>query len=447
MAMMVAFGGPPAAFAGFTDAVKAKTLSNGLTVLVLEDHRAPIATLSVFYRVGSRNEQFGKTGLSHLIEHLMFRASKKLKPDEFFTVLQSNGGIGNATTGPDFTNYWELINKDHFEVPISLEADQASGFEPKGFDAEKQVVMEERRMRIDDAPRAALWEATQAAAFVEHPYHWTVVGWMHDLQELTLEDALAYHARYYSPRNAIIVAVGDFDAQQVLKQITEAFGDIKNGPPPPPMTSVEPPQQGERRVELRHAADLPAFLELYHAPNYRETSDAFALELMSIILSDGDSSRLWKDLVIDKRMVVNVDSGYLITSFDPSLFSIEAQMRPGVKPEDALSEIDRKLEELRDHPVAADELQKAKNRARSDFIFAMDSIRDRAFYLGLDEMIGSYKWLDLYVPNSEKVTAGDIQRVARNYLTKTNLTVGVLVPTGLLPHSASSAMQPLSEIR
>ncbi len=220
---------------------------------MLENHKAPVATFNVFYQVGSRNEQFGKTGLSHLCEHLMFRGTKKLGPEEFSQIIQQNGGEDNAFTESDFTDYFETINHDHLDVPITLEADRMANFEPKGFDSEKHVVVEERRMRTEDNPEDALDEMVRAQAYVAHPYHWPVIGWMHDVEGLTLADAMAYHKIYYSPQNALIVAVGDFDADKVLKQISEAFAGIKNGPKPPPVTEVEPPQDGDaaRRAAAR----------------------------------------------------------------------------------------------------------------------------------------------------------------------------------------------------
>src|SRR6266851_4318684 len=201
-----------AAVAGITDAVKTQTLPNGLRVLVLENHKAPVATFNVFLRVGSRNEQIGKTGLSHLLEHLMFRGTKTLKPEEFSNIIQENGGMDNAFTTADYTDYFEVINRDHFDVPISLESDRMANFMPQGFDSEKAVVIEERRLRTDDNPEDALEEVTKAQAYLAAAYHWPVIGWMHDIQGLTLQDALNYHGIYYSPQNALIVAVGDFDA-------------------------------------------------------------------------------------------------------------------------------------------------------------------------------------------------------------------------------------------
>lgn len=422
--------------AGITDAVKSETLSNGLQVLVLENHKAPVATLNVFYRVGSRNEQVGKTGLSHLCEHLMFRGTKKLAPEEFSNIIQENGGDDNAFTSEDYTDYFEVINRDHIDVPIELEADRMANFEPKGFDSEKAVVMEERRLRTEDNPEDALSEMTQAAAYVEHPYHWPVIGWMHDVQGLTLEDALNYHRIHYSPQNAVVVAVGDFNADKVLTQIRHAFGSIKNGPKPPPVDEVEPPQDGQRRVVLRHAANLPAFAIAFHVPNYRSSRDAFALEVAGEILADGKSSRLYKDLVIDKRMVVDVDVDYDMTSFDPGLFWVTAQMRPGVKTDDVVAEVDRQLATIRSQPVSAEELQKAKNLEEAGFVYGQDSVFREAMLLGLYQMLGSYKMVDQYLEGIDKVTVSDVQHAASQFLADPNRTLGVLVPTGVLPHEA-----------
>src|SRR5271157_5358822 len=331
--------------AGIADAVKAQTLPNGLKVLVLENHKAPLATFNVFYRVGSRNEQFGKTGLSHLCEHLMFKGTKKLGPEEFSQIIQQNGGEDNAFTESDFTDYFETINKDHLDVPITLEADRMANFEPKDFEKEKHVVLEERRLRTDDNPEDALDEMVRAQAYVAHPYHWPVIGWFHDVDGLTLADAMAYHKIYYSPQNALIVAVGDFNADQVLKQISEAFAGIRNGPKAPPVTELEPQQEGTRHVGLKHAANLPAFEEAYHVPNI-SSADSYALEVASEILSDGQSSRLYKKLVVEKQMVIDVGAGYEMTSFDPGLFIVSAQMRPGVTAANTQIEVDNQLAAL-----------------------------------------------------------------------------------------------------
>src|SRR5882757_5852344 len=398
--------GSAPARAGIADAVKSQTLPNGLKVLVLENHKAPLATLNIFYKVGSRNEQMGKTGLSHLCEHLMFKGTKKLKPEEFSQIIQQNGGMDNAFTESDFTDYFETINKDHLDVPISLEADRMANFEPKEFDKEKHVVLEERRMRTEDNPEDALDEMVRAEAYLAHPYHWPVIGWFHDVDGLTLDDAMAYHKIYYSPQNAMIVAVGDFDADQVLKLISEAFAGIKNGAKPPPVTELEPPQTGTRRVELLHAANLPAFEQAYHGPNI-SSPDSYALEVASEILSDGQSSRLYKKLVVEKQMVVDIGAGYDMTSFDPGLFVVSAQMRPGVTAANTQTEVEKELAAMRD-----------------------------AEMLGVYEMLGDYRKVDKYLDGIEKVTAADVQRVAKNYLVATNMTEGVLVPTGVLPHGS-----------
>lgn len=436
LALWLCLAAAPQARAAITDAVKAATLPNGLRVLVLENHKAPVATLNIFYKVGSRNESFGATGLSHLVEHLMFRGTRKLKPEEFSNIIQQNGGMDNAFTTADYTDYFEVINKDHLDVPISLEADRMGNLAPQGFDSEKAVVIEERRLRTDDNAQDALGEVTQAQAFIEHPYHWPVIGWMHDLQQLSLADALAYHRIYYSPHNAVVVAVGDFDAGKVLNQIGESFGSIRNGPKSTPVIEVESPQKGERRVVLEHAAELPALIEAFHTPNYKNP-DSFALDVAAVVLAGGKSSRLYKKLVVEKRMVVDVDVGYDRLSFDPGLFSIAAQMRPGIKPADVTAVLDDEIGELKDKPPTGEELQKAKNQQQAGFVYGQDSIFREAMQLGVYEMLGGYKMLDQYLAGINRVTSADVQRVARQYLVLSNRTTGVLVPTGTLPHPAS----------
>lgn len=435
LATLLLIGLAGSARAGITSAVKTETLPNGLKVLVLENHKAPVATLSIMYKVGSRNEQFGKTGISHLCEHLMFRGTRKYGPQQFSKIIQENGGTDNAFTGSDFTDYFEVINHKHLDVPIKLEADRMANFDPKGFKTERAVVEEERRMRNDDNPEAALADLTQAQAYVQAPYHWPVIGWMQDIKRLTLAYALKYHSVYYTPQNAVVVAVGDFDANKVLKQIAESFSPIKNGPKPPPVTEVEPPQKGERHVVLHHAANLPAFAEAFHVPNYLTNhNDAFALEVLSELLSDGKSSRLHKTMVIDKRMVVDVSASYDMTTFDPGLFWVTAQMRPGIKTAAGIAEANKVIKQLQEKPVAPEELQKAKNLEQAEFVYGQDSIFDEALELQVWQMLGSYRLLDSYIPNIDKVTAADVQRVAKKYLVKSNCTLGVLVPTGVLPH-------------
>jgi zinc protease len=439
LSMALCFAAQSTASAGIADQVKAQTLPNGLKVLALENHKAPVATFAVFYHVGSRNEQMGKTGLSHLLEHLMFKGTKKLKPEEFSHIIQQNGGIDNAMTSSDFTLYFEMINKNHLDVPITLEADRMANFLPKDFDKEKAVVLEERRLRTEDNPEDALDEILRAQAYLAHPYHWPVIGWFHDVDRLTLDDAMAYHQIYYSPQNAIIVVVGDFNAEQVLKQITEAFSQIQNGPKPPPVTEIEPPQEGTRRVELRHAANLPAFEQAYHVPNIT-SPDSYALEIASEILSDGKSSRLYKRLVVEKQMVVDIGAGYDMTSFDPGLFVVSAQMRPDVKASDTQVEVEKEIAALRDRQVEAEELQKAKNLEQAQYVFGQDSIMHEAELLGIYEMLGDYRLSDKYLEEIDKVTPADVQRVVKKYLVAGNMTEGILVPTGLLPHESGGGL-------
>jgi zinc protease len=288
-------------------------------------------------------------------------------------------------------------------------------------------------MRTEDNPQDALAEVTQAQAYVAHPYHWPVIGWMHDVQGLTLQDTLDYHRIYYSPQNALIVAVGDFKADDVIKQITETFSAISNGPKPPPVTAQEPPQEGARGAMLKHAAQLPAFGEAFHVPAH-ESPDCFALELASVIMSGGKSSRFYKKLVIEKRMVVDIDASYDLLSFDPTLFWVTAQMRPSVKADDVINVVDGEIKQLASKPVDPQELQKAKNQELAEFVFSQDSIFREAMMLGQYELIGGYKQLDQYIPSIDKVTPADVQRVVAKYLVTSNRTLGTLVPTGLLPH-------------
>src|SRR5260370_4661658 len=230
------------------------------------------------------------------------------------------------------------------------------------------------------------------------------MGGVRGVAGLTREEAPGYHKIYYAPQNALIVAVGDFNAEQVLKTISEAIAGIKNGPKAPPVTELEPPQTGTRRVELLHAANLPAFEEAYHVPNI-SSADSYALEVASEILSDGQSSRLYKKLVVEKQMVIAIGAGYDMTSFDPGLFIVSAQMRPGVKAADTQAEVEKQLAELRDKAVGTEELQKAKNLEQAQYVFGQDSIMREAEMLGVSEMLGAYQLAAKYLDGVDKLHA------------------------------------------
>jgi len=411
--------------------VTEETLENGLQVLLLEDHRAPVVTLQVWYKVGSRNEQLVKTGISHLLEHLMFRGTPKYGQGAFSKLVQSTGGMDNAFTSDDQTVYFENTSAAHVDLLLSLEADRLANLtlDETGFQAERKIVMEERRLRTTDQPAADLLEQVSATAYTAHPYGWPVVGWMNDLEALTLEDVKHYRHLYYAPNNAILIIAGDVNPETLLPKIRSTFGVIQADPPPPPVTAKEPPQRGERRITLKRPAALPVYMAAYHVPNLR-SDESFALSMLSVILAGGRSSRLQTILVEKKALALSADANYDDTSHDPTLFFLSMRVAPGKKWQDAESALYQEIEQLKTKPVSDKELQRAQNLVEAAFVYSQDSIFYRAQQLGEYAMLGDWKLIQNVLPGIRAVTATDIQRVAQTYLKEENRTVGVLIPEG-----------------
>lgn len=405
------------------------TLENGLKVLLLENHKSPLVTFQVWYRVGSRNERDGKSGLSHFLEHMLFKGTRKIGPEEYSRIIAKNGGRSNAFTTTDATVYFATMSRDRIGVAIEMEADRMTNALLDGahFDAEKKVVLEERRLRTEDNPTAALAEVTGAVAYLVHPYRRPVVGWMSDIENLTREDLRRYYRTYYQPNNAFIVAVGDFSAPEMLGKIRQHFGKLPRAAEPPKVIAEEPPQRGERRITLKKEAELPFILIYYHAPNLKHP-DSYALDLLSVILASGKSSRLHQDLVYRRRLARSVSADYDGLAIDPTLFSITAQVMPEKEPLEVERAIYAHLDRIKSEPVSDRELEKAKNQIESAFVMGQDSIFGQAMRLGRFEIAADWKLLNSYLPNIKKVTAADILKVAKRYLDPDRRTVGTLVP-------------------
>lgn len=424
------FGG--GSYAGGTDLydrVREVTLDNGLKVLLFPESRAPVATLQIWYRVGSRNEVLGKTGLSHLTEHLMFRGTEKYGPKVFARLVQKQGGSENAFTSRDYTAYFEIGPQSSLNLWLQLEADRMQNLKVSEelFRTEQNVVLEERRRRTEDDPVSFLVEETIATAYKAHPYQWPVIGWMHDIKTLSRDDFLAHYRQYYQPNNATLVVVGDFDPDQVLQEIKATFGKYARGPKPPPFRPLEPPQQGERRVVVKREAQLPFICMAYHVPNLGHP-DAFALEVLSAILSQGRSARLYQQLVYQKRLALEVGADYDLATACPSLFIIYGQPLPGKTVTELESALEAEVQRIRNTLVSERELATAKNQAEAGFIMAQDSLLYRGLLLGRYETIASWKKLKELLPGIRAVQKEDVQRVAREYLIPRNRTVGILEP-------------------
>ncbi|MEK7364644.1 MAG: pitrilysin family protein [candidate division NC10 bacterium] len=433
--LVVVFAGASAPAA---DEVREATLDNGLRVLLLEDHRSPVVSFQVWYRVGSRNERPGATGLAHLLEHMMFKGTPTYGHRMFATLVEQNGGQDNAFTSQDHTSYFVNIAADKVDLVVALEADRMRNLllDAKDFESERQVVMEERRTRTEDDPEGFLGEELSAIAFVAHPYRSPIVGWMEDLRGLTVEEVRAFYRTYYVPNNALVVAAGNFKAPELLEKIRRAFGPIPRAADPPPVRVAEPRQNGERRVTVKKEAQLPLVFIGYPVPNFR-SPDAPALELLSTILSEGRSSRLYRRLVYEQQIALNAGGDYSYFSTDPNLFWFFATALPGQTPEALERALMQEVERFKTEPVSAAELERAKNQIEASFVFRQDSVYSRASLLARFELIGGWRLRDQFVPALRAVTAADLQRVARAYFPDERRNVGVLlpIPPGSAPRS------------
>ena len=429
--------------AGLKENVFETVLPNGLKVILLENHKAPLVTFQVWYRVGSRNEAWGRTGLSHMLEHMMFKGTEKVGPEEFSRTIQENGGNDNAFTSRDYTAYFENISTDRVQVSIDLESDRMQNLllREQDFRTERMVVMEERRLRTEDNPQANLQEHMEATAFLTSPYHWPTIGWKEDIERFTLDDLKAYYRTYYNPMNAILIVVGDFKREELLPKIEKAFGSIPKGIAPNQERDVDPRQIGERRIFVKKEAQLPYLVMGYHVPNLRET-DSYALEVIATLLSAGKSSRLYQSLVREKRLVLSADADHSLLSRDPSLFYLSAELLPGKELAEVEKALDEEVERLKKELVGAQELEKAKNQMEASFVFGQDSLFYQAMLLARNEITLTWRAIDDYLPSIRKISPEDIRRVAKKYLKPDNRTVGLLIPLppkeGNLPPAGSS---------
>ncbi len=409
--------------------VLATTLANGLRVLLLEDHRSPIISVQVWYRVGSRNEARGATGIAHFLEHMMFKGTPKHGPRQFARLVEQNGGQDNAFTAQDLTSYFVNIAAEKIDLVLDLEADRMRNLllDPKEIESEREVVIEERRTRTEDDPEGFLGEEVSSIAFKAHPYGFPIIGWMEDLKRVTPAEIRAFYRTYYVPNNAILVAAGDFKAPLVLEKVKRWFGGIPRGSEPPPVLALEPPQNGERRVVVSKQAQLPIVYLAWHVPN-QKSDDAPALEVLSTVLSGGRASRLYRHLVYERQLALEAGGDYPYFSLDPSLFWFWATAMPGQTPDTLEKELLAEMERLKSEPVTDEELERAKNQIEAEFVFQQDSVYRRASLLARFETIGGYRLLDAYVPRIRAITAADLQRIARAYFPADRRNVGILLP-------------------
>lgn len=409
--------------------VQRLVLKNGLTVLALEDHTVPATAYYTVFKVGSRNERLGITGLSHLFEHMMFNGSAKFKPKVFDQLIEAGGGYSNAFTSTDTTEYQEDFSSSTLDTVLALESDRmrALKLDRQNLEQERGIVKEERRVSIDNSPSASMSELLFNCAFVAHPYHWDVIGFMKDIDAIRLQDARDYFRIHYAPNNAVVCIVGDFDTGKLFASIHKDYDDIPRQPPSPPVVNDEPPQSGERRISYNRAAELPAVIIGYHCGSYK-SPESPALDLLSTILTGGESSRLYRTLVYEKQIATEVGSNN-DARIDPGLFTFYAQAAPGHTSAECEAGIYAALDEIVKNGVTERELQKAKNGARVHFLSSFTTNMGRAGVIAEYEANwGSWEQLYKVLPRYDRVTVADVRGAAGRIFSERKRTVVVLFP-------------------
>ena len=420
--------------------VQRARLRNGLRVMLKEIHAAPLISLWMWYRVGSRNERAGRTGISHWVEHMQFKGTPAFPAGSLDRAVSREGGVWNAMTWLDWTAYFETLPADRIDLGLRLEADRMTNsiFAPKEVASERTVIVSERQGN-ENEPTFRLSEEVQAAAFRVHSYHHEVIGDVADLSSMMRDDLYGHYRSYYLPNNALLAVAGDFQARVMLDRIRQLFGGLPPGPPPPQSTRTEPAQKGERRVTVEGPGET-AYVEVaYHAPAAADP-DFFPMIVLDSVLAgpsnfnmfsggiSNKTSRLYRALV-ETELAAGV-SGGLAATMDPYLYSITATVRNGKTPDQVLAALDAELRRIADESIRPEEMDRAMKQARAIFAYGSETVTNQAFWMGYAEMFASIDWFDKYLASLAAVTVDDVQRVARKVLAKRNRTVGVYLPTG-----------------
>ena len=409
--------------------VERHQLPNGLVVLMHEDHSVPTVTFWQWFKVGSRNEAPGITGISHFFEHMMFNGSKNVPPKEYDRIIESNGGLSNAFTDRDMTAYYEDIASDRLDVLFRLDSDRMASLSllPEQLKSEIEVVKDERRLRTDNSIPGMLDEQLYAMAFNASPYRWPVVGWMGDLNRITRDDCVGYFRTYYAPNNCILVLTGDFNPKTALAEIEKAFGPIPAQKAPEPPVSSEPEQRGERRVQVHYPSENVSFQVGYHVPSI-QSDDVYVLDALASILSEGESSRLHQALVYEKQIALGASSFFSIR-LDPSLFEFYVEMKPGKTAAEGEAALDEVVSRLAKEGPTARELQKAKNLLEAKFVKSLKTNNGVGSQLGFYEHVfGDYRAMFRSLDKYRALTEEDCRRVAQKYFVPLQRTVSILVP-------------------
>ncbi len=409
--------------------VQRYTLANGLTVIMHEDHTVPVVCFWQWYKVGSRNERQGITGLSHFFEHMMFNGSKNCPPKEYDRQLESRGAYSNAFTSHDMTAYYEEGGKESLDKMFELDSDRMRELSllPALLKSEVEVVREERRFRTDNSVPGLLDEALYSTAFQASPYGWPVVGWMKDLERITRDEMVDYFRTYYAPNNCVLLLVGDFDPADAKSKIAHWFGSIPRQTPPPPPVNAEPEQNGERRVEVRYPSETVSFAAGYKAPSVT-SEDIWVLDVLSNVLAGGESSRLHQALVYDQQIALSANASYR-AGLEPGLFEFYVEMKPGKGAAEGEKALYAEIERLATDGPSERELQKARNQAESGFISALKTNNGAGQTLGLFEHVhGDYRKFFSAIDRYRAVTAADCRRVAKQLFDPARRTTAILAP-------------------
>jgi len=408
------------------------TLDNGLKVMLKEIHTAPIISSWMWYRVGSRDEPTGKTGISHWVEHMQFKGTKKFPANMLDTSISREGGRWNAATSRDSTRYYETMPAAKIDLALRLEADRMtkSLFDPKEVESERTVIISERE-GSESEPLFQLGEETNQLAFRVHPYHHEIIGDKADLLTMTRDDLYRHYRAYYVPNNAILALCGDFDSNEMLRRIRQLFERIPAGETPPRLTRPEPQQAGEIRFSINGSGET-TFVELAYRFPEAAHADVFALEILDTLLGGASglsykTSRFYRNLV-DKEYAVDVSS-WSENTIDPYLYRMVATVHQKRKPEETLKALDAEIEKMQDKLVAKSEIERAVKQARAVFSYRNESITNQAFWLGYAEMFATYHWYETYLDQLAKVTPSDVRRVARQYIQPAKRLTGIYLPT------------------
>jgi predicted Zn-dependent peptidase len=409
------------------DDIKTFTLNNGMKFLVAEDNSIPNANMYLFYKVGSRNEHPGITGLSHFFEHMMFNGAKKYGPKMFDQTMEFNGGANNAYTTQNVTVYTDWFPVNAMETIFDLESDRIASLniDSKMVESERGVVLSERSTGLENSPWNMLSDALNASAFQEHPYHWTVIGYETDIKNWTKEDLEKYFKTYYAPNNCVVVISGNVKVDEVKKMAEKYMAPIPANAPPKAVHLVEPPQTGERRVIIQKEVPSPYLMIGYHTPE-ATNKDYYSLSILNAVLSSGNSSRLYSELV-DKKQLANMVGSDFSESFDPNLFNIYAIAAKGVKEVDIESAIYAEIDKIKKDGITENELQKIKNQKLVEFYAQIETINGKSNNIGTYELFfGDYRKMFDAPAEYSKVSIEDVKRVASQYFNKSNRTVGIL---------------------